>query len=136
MKFEEKVGFAFVFLVLIGFVWFVFEKNPPPGIEFPQKAENSYNAKDLIIISETDPCDNLYLGSWNVENYGEMELFCENGQYFGEISPYFSISMKELSQKGYFLAIFCMDGTCYSHPVVIEGNSLHDVYGEYVEASR
>lgn len=134
MKRFEEIVFAIIFFaILFGFFLMLNHFIPLPGLE---KMKNSRVAKDLIMISEPGNCDSAYLGAWDVENFGNIELFCENGQYFGEIPEYFSLSMSELPQKGIFLAVFCYYDTCYSHPITIEGDSLHDVYNEYVSAER
>jgi len=79
---------------------------------------------------EEHECDSSYLGVYKVENYGEMELFCENGEFFGEIPDVFSISLTEMQQKGWFLSVFCLEDDCYSIPTTILDGVMEDVSGK------
>lgn len=130
-KTNENIMVAVIIVALLVFLMFLSDK-----IQFLDGiSESNTQARELVVLLEENGCKAEYLGVYQVENYGEMELFCENGEYFGNISDSFSISMSEMKQKDYFNAIFCMD-ECFSHPITIIDGVLTDVFGKYVRAEK
>jgi hypothetical protein len=134
-RIEGKYIAGFVFVVLAVLFWFVYSviQLQEAVIETPEPPVTN-NARELRIFLEEHQCDSSYLGVYEVENYGKMELFCENGEFFGEIPDVFSISLTEKKQKGWFLSVFCIYDDCYAHPVTIIDGMMQDVYGWYVSA--
>jgi hypothetical protein len=104
-----------------------------------QEIQNPNTAVDLKANFYENPCNFDFLGVYEFESYGKIELFCENGMYFGE-NPDFSIALTEKTSRPAegvaFNAVFCMDGTCYAHPVTIFDGALQDMYGKYVSAEK
>lgn len=122
--------------VLFGFFWLLSQLFPPPGIGTAKKTGNIYVAREIATDPKYKTCDFAYLGIWEVENFGKMELFCEEGQYFGEIGDIFSIALGEKTQKGFFNAVFCQNDECFAVPVMIEGDLMRDMPGLYMQAVR
>jgi hypothetical protein len=121
----------------------IFEQIPAPGAQnYTPEVQNTEKirlATDFKANFQVVPCDAAITGIYDLENFGEIEILCENSLYYGEIQD-FSIALTQLASKRVegigFNAVICIYNTCSNPPIIFNDNAIYDVLGQYFRMEK